>query len=319
MTADCLSLEEVVGGSGEIFNDKTNPSQGILLALRRWSEAGSAITSALKINSIEPMTQNQQAVFLKERHLHGEQLVQLANLYFRLWKIPIRFWQDTQQWRDWEIKWFKTINGDRFDAVANGSRGIIQDKVPGKSLWEHLEDGTLTPGMFEAAARELHRAHQFWSEELNGSWSHGDVTATNVIYDETCDRAWLIDFETHHDESMPAVARHADDLLTLLLDILGHVSSSQWLNLAIPFLKTYQDRAVITELREKLVCPRGLAWIWWEVRTGFTNPAKIRRRLDTLSCAIIEENLCRPDYQPTYPFGDQIPEPIFLTPALVRA
>ena len=318
MTADCLSLEEVIGGNSEAFNRRRNFPKTILPALRRLSEASSAITSALKINSIQPMMQNQRAMFLKERHIHGKRLVQLANLYFRLWKIPIRFWQDTQQWRDWEIKWFKTMNGDQFDAVADGSRGMIQDKVPGKSLWDHLEDGTLTARIFEAAARELHRAHQFWSEELNGPWSHGDVTATNVIYDETSDRARLIDFETYHDESMPAVSRHADDLLTLLLDIMGHVSSSQWLNLAIPFLKTYQDRKVITELRNKLVPPRGLAWIWWEVRTGLTNPRKITRRLDSLSCAIIEEGLCEPDNKPTHPFGDQIPEPAFLTPALVR-
>ena len=66
MAADCLSLEEVIGGSSELFNDTRNFPKGILPALRRLSEAGSAITSTLKINSVEPMMQNQRAVFVKE-------------------------------------------------------------------------------------------------------------------------------------------------------------------------------------------------------------------------------------------------------------
>jgi len=34
------------------------------------------------------------------------------------------------------------------------------------------------------------------------------------------------------------------------------------------------------------VIPSGLAWIWWGVRTNFTNPAKIKRRLTRLRNAI---------------------------------
>jgi len=51
-------------------------------------------------------------------------------------------------------------------------------------------------------------------------------------------------------------------------------------------LQDYGDGGVIAELRKHLALPGGLAWIWWGVRTNFTNPAKVKRRLASLSCAI---------------------------------
>src|SRR5205823_2977235 len=43
---------------------------------------------------------------------------------------------------------------------------------------------------------------------------------------------------------------------------------------------------VIAQLRKQLDLPGGLAWIWWGVRTNFTNPGKVKRRLANLSRAI---------------------------------
>ena len=95
--------------------------------------------------------------------------------------IPIRFWSKAEDWRHWEVKSFRTLNGDRFRAFASGVKTVCTDKLPGKNLWEHLNEGTLTWRMLEAAGTELRRAHQFWSDEFDGPWSHGDSTATNVI------------------------------------------------------------------------------------------------------------------------------------------
>src|SRR5258705_8552538 len=58
---------------------------------------------------------------------------------------------------------------------------------------------------------------------------------TNVIYDEKAHRARLIDFEIRHEKSLPAPARHADDLLVFLLDLVSRVSSRQWIRLAMVF------------------------------------------------------------------------------------
>ena len=126
------------------------------------------------------------------------------------------------------------------------------------------------------------RAHQFWSDEFDGPWSHGDSTATNVIYNQKTGRARLIDFELVHAKSLPAKSRHADDLLVFLLDILAIASSRQWLPFALCFRNAYGDPVVLAELTNRLALPNGIAWIWWGVRTSFANPAKVKQRLERI-------------------------------------
>jgi hypothetical protein len=219
---------------------------------------------------------------IKRRNVYGEQLADLANLYFRMSGIPIRFWSKAEEWQRWEANCFRMLNGDRFHVSTSGTRTVCLEKLPGKNLWEYLNEGTLTRRMLEAAGTELRRAHQFWSNEFHGLWSHGDSTATNVIYDHTTGQARLIDFEIVHDRSLPAKARHADDLLVFLLDIIAIASSRQWLPFALSFLNAYGDPVVIAELTDHLAVPAGIAWIWWGVRTSFSNPAKVKQRLERI-------------------------------------
>ena len=55
----------------------------------------------------------------------------------------------------------------------------------------------------------------------------------NVVYNERTGRSRLIDFEIVHDKSLPAVARHADDLLVFLLDLIATARGRQWLPTAL--------------------------------------------------------------------------------------
>src|SRR6266581_8602775 len=142
------------------------------------------------------------------------------------------------------------LNGDRF-RVTSVARTVCADKLPGESLWEHMNRGTLTQQMLEAAGREFFRAHLLWSDEFGGPWSHGDASMTNVIYNEKTGRARLIDFEIRHEKSLPVTARHADDLLVFLLDLVGRVSSRQWIKFAICFLRAYGDATVMRELKKR--------------------------------------------------------------------
>jgi hypothetical protein len=252
----------------------------------RLSNAATALVESLKINVISEEVRRKRPVVVKRRTSTSEQITEMANLYFSWCGLPIRFWSKIGDWRRWEIESFNMLNGDRFRAHASGERCVIEDKLAGESLWEHMNRRTLTKGMLAAAAQELHRAHQFWSDDFAGRWSHGDATTTNVIYDSKTDRARLIDFEIIHETRLPARARHADDLLVLLLDMAGIVSSRQWLPFALEFLRAYNDPKVIRELKKQLILPGGLAWIWWEVRTNFAAPAKIKWRLGRLREAI---------------------------------
>ena len=249
---------------------------------KRLSNAVTALVESLKINVISEEVRRKRPVVVKRRTATSEQISEMANLYFSWCGLPIRFWSKIDEWRRWEIDSFNMLNGDRFRARPSGQRCVIEDKLPGESLWDHMNRGTLTRKMLAAAAQEFHRAHQFWSDEFGGPWSHGDATTPNVIYNSQTGRARLIDFEIIHEKTLPARARHADDLLVFLLDMVGFVSSRQWLPLALEFLRAYHEPKVIRELKKRLTLPGGLAWIWWEVRTNFTAPAKVKHRLARL-------------------------------------
>ncbi len=256
------------------------------LVPQKLADVASRLVEAIAINSISEKKRGNRTVVIKRRNLHSEQLADLTNLYFRVAGIPIRFWSKLDEWRRWEVDCYQMLNGDRFRAYESGKRVVVAEKLPGQSLWEHLNGGTLTKQMLRAAAAEFRRAHGFWSDEFRGRWSHGDASITNVIYDAKTNRARFIDFEIYHDQALSAAARQADDLLVFLLDLVGTVPTRQWLPFAITFLEAYGDREVLAQLRQQLELPGGLAWIWWGVRTNFTNPAKVKQRLANLRRAI---------------------------------
>ena len=246
------------------------------------SNAAARFVDSLKINSISEAVRRGRRVVIKRRQVYGEQLTELANLYFRIASLPIRFWAKTEDWQHWELNCFKMLNGDRFRASSLRNNAICIDRLPGESLWEHLNRGTLSRPMVEAAGFEFRRAHQFWSKQFRGPWSHGDAGTANVIYDDKSHRARLIDFEIVHDKTLPVLSRHADDLLIFLLDLIAAASGRQWLPLTLAFLNAYDNTPVIAQLSGQLAPPSGMAWIWWGVRTSFANPAKIRQRLAKL-------------------------------------
>ena len=246
------------------------------------SNAAARFVDSLKINSISEAVRRGRRVVIKRRQVYGEQLTELANLYFRIAGLPIRFWTETEEWQRWEVDCFKMLNGDRFRASRLRNNAICIDQLPGESLWERLNRHTLTRRMVEAAGIEFRRGHQFWSEEFRGPWSHGDAGMANVIYDEKSNRARLIDFEIVHDKALPALSRHADDLLIFMLDLIAAAPGRQWLPLTLAFLNAYDYAPVIAQLSRQLRPPSGMAWIWWGVRTSFANPAKIRQRMAKL-------------------------------------
>ena len=241
--------------------------------------AAARFVDSLKINSVSEEMRRGRPVVIKRRAVYSEPLAELANVYFRMAGIPIHFWAKTEDWRRWEVKCFNLLNGDRFRARSSGANTLCTDRVPGRSLWDHLIDGTLTSKMMEAAGQELRRAHQLWSDEFRGPWSHGDACMTNVIYDEQTGRGRLIDFEIVHRKSLATKSRHADDLLVFLLDLLAVAPNPQWLGFTLTFLKEYDNAPVLAQLKKELALPTGMAWIWWGVRTSFTNPSKVKRRL----------------------------------------
>ncbi len=99
------------------------------------TDAAATFVDSLKISSTSEKVRRGRRVVIKRRNIYGEQLADLANLYFRLSGIPIRFWSNTKDWKRWEVKCFKMLNGDRFRVFASGAKTVCFDKLPGESLW----------------------------------------------------------------------------------------------------------------------------------------------------------------------------------------
>src|ERR1700736_4356713 len=120
------------------------------------SHAATAFVESLKINSIREKRGRGRCVIVKRRNLYGERAANLINFYFRLADVPIRYLSDVREWRRWEVKCFQMLNGDRFRASVRDPRTVTMDKLPGKNLWEHMNQRTLTKRMLAAAGREYH-------------------------------------------------------------------------------------------------------------------------------------------------------------------
>jgi hypothetical protein len=119
------------------------------------------LVDSLKVNSVSEDVRRGRRLMIKRRTPYSELLAQLANVYFRMARIPIRFWAKTEDWQRWEVKSFNMLNGDWFHARLSRANTVCADKLPGRSLWEHRNADTPTREMMEAAGRELRRAHQF--------------------------------------------------------------------------------------------------------------------------------------------------------------
>jgi hypothetical protein len=248
--------------------------------------AAGAIVDRIKVNAVSREWRDGRPVWIKQRNRMAAPIMACANRFFRLAGNPIRALDDLASWQRWEVDCFLRLHGDGFRAFADGPRSVAADEVPGTSLSKHLTAGTLNPRMLAAAARELRRAHEGSCPAFAGWWSHGDPHSGNFVYDAATDRARLIDFEVMHHPAILADERHADDLLIFLQDMVGRISAEQWLPSAQAFLAAYGRSEIVARLRDKLVVPRGVARVWWAVRTTYLAPAELRRRTEALRASL---------------------------------
>jgi hypothetical protein len=252
---------------------------------RRLGSTVDGLVGRLRLNTIAHGSLNGQKVVIKRRNSFGLHITPLANYFFRIVGAQVRFRPDAASWQQAEVESFKKLN-PRFMARPMGTDAVCEERLPGDNLWDHVRHGTLTEEMLVAAALELRRSHGRISEEYSGPWSHGDAAMRNFIFDPATGKARLIDFELHHDPEMSAAQRHADDVLSFLLDLLTAVNRRRWLPCALTFLRAYDDPVVVRALRHRLNVPRGLPWIWWMVRTNFATGRKMTRGLKALRRAI---------------------------------
>jgi hypothetical protein len=250
--------------------------------------AAGALVDRIKINAISREVRSGRPVWIKRRRPIARPLMMCANRFFDLARTPVRAITDLAVWQRWEVGCFCQLHeSEGFHAFCDGDAAVGADEMPGVNLTRHLDGGTITARMTAAAARELRRAHGSSSELFGGNWSHGDPHLGNFIYDESADRARLIDFEMMHDRTLSADERHTDDLLVFLQDMVGRICAERWLPCARAFLQAYDRPEILARLEPKLELPEHrIPRLWWLVRTTFLPAAESRRRIADLRQAL---------------------------------
>jgi hypothetical protein len=83
-----------MGKDGRNPPSATSPVANLAEALipNALAKAAARFVDSLKINSVSEKIRRGRRVVIKRRNGYSEPLVDLANLYFRMAGIPIRFW-----------------------------------------------------------------------------------------------------------------------------------------------------------------------------------------------------------------------------------
>jgi hypothetical protein len=236
----------------------------------------------IKINELARITRDGGAYWVKRRRPGAGAIISLGNAFFRLAGNRVVILGRDAEWHAWERECSILLHGPAAASQVDEKGRLWLAEFPGRSLSSHIEDDTAESPIFAAAARELRRAHEFYSPTLGGYWSHGDPHTGNFIYDPVTDNARLMDFEVRHDRTLSAEQRHADDLLVFLQDTLGRLTRDRWIALSEIFVREYGRPHVTRHLLERLIEPRGPARLWWAVRTTYLAPREISARLAAL-------------------------------------
>ena len=101
-------------GLRKLSNQKNGTRLMERLIPQTLSDAATRLVESLKMNSISEKVRRGHMFVVKRRNIHW--LADLANLYFRMADIPIRFWSKVEQWQRWEAGCFQMLNGDRYRA-----------------------------------------------------------------------------------------------------------------------------------------------------------------------------------------------------------
>lgn len=222
---------------------------------------------------------------MKRRRRGVTALLCFANLFFRIAKSPMRTVISTGQWQQLEVQSFLALHGvEGFHALAEGTRAVAIEELPGINLTVPLDSARLTPQMAASAGAELRRTHGVYSAWYGAAWSHGDAHAGNFIYDEAGARARMIDFEVTHVRALPAHDRHVDDVFVFLQDIAGRIHVAAWEPCARAFLQAYGEGEITKQAIAKLPPPQGaFERLWWHIRTGFLPVEVLRERFARLA------------------------------------
>src|SRR5437867_6400744 len=119
------ALAKMIGARGQV-SEETLAERFFPEAL---GNAAARLVDSLKINSVSEKVRRGRRVVIKRRNGYSEPLAALANVYFRMAGIPIRFWAKIEDWQRWEVECFKMINDDHFRVASWDSIKVWEEKL----------------------------------------------------------------------------------------------------------------------------------------------------------------------------------------------
>ncbi len=236
----------------------------------------------IRINTLSRDTNAGVPVWVKRRTWFSRWLVPVANGFFWLAGNPVEVFATNAEWQRNETRIFLLLNGENRRVGALHTNAVYSEVLPGSDLVRLLKDNNLTPEVMQSVGKAFHQMHRTLHPATGELFSHGDPHLGNVLYDNVSQSVNWVDFETIHRTGLCAGERHADDLLVLLLDLVGRASEEQWHSLSPAFLEAYYEPDVLAELKDRLRLPTGLGAIWWAVRTSYLDRKQLGRRISWL-------------------------------------
>lgn len=239
------------------------------------------VMTKVRVNRIQRQIHNGAAVFVKKRRFGGSVVIWFGNGFLSLAGSGICMFVRTRDWVAWEVQCARLLYPDRAAVKSGPGNAVIMPEVRGVSLRQMLKGGDRNLKAFVSAARELRRVHRIQCDDFKAAWSHGDLHLDNILYDSNTDQTALIDFDTRHERGLSEILRHADDLKTMLLELLA-MPNDEWVEPANCFLREYGDTAVLNELNNQLLVPHGFAKMLWYTRTECSPTREIEHRFQQL-------------------------------------
>ena len=236
----------------------------------------------IHINVVSRDVQAGRCVWVKRRTTLSQLLIPVANGFFWVAGNPVKVFRTNAAWLRHETTSFQLLNGSDRAAGALGSHTVYAEELPGADLAALLKKNALNDTIMKIVGAAFRKMHGTYNPITLDWFSHGDPHLGNVLYDVASHRIGWLDFETAHRSQLHTIERHADDLLVLLLDLVGRSDEPLWRSLSPAFLKEYDNPEVISELKKRLHPPRGFGAIWWAVRTSYLNRRELQKRLTWL-------------------------------------
>lgn len=231
--------------------------------------------------------------YLKRRKFYTRFYAFCANAFLSLCGTHQRLAVSDRQWQQTEVLRFRLLHGDQARVRRVGRNAIWIERlgeVRSIREWLRRSGGSLDHGvLFEAAGRELARAHGLVESPLDRPFIHGDPHCGNLVYCPDSMRAWLIDFETLPKGKYSSEQARSEDIAIFLIDLMRELESSRIADAVKRFFVGYGPLHGAPVIKRFLVKPQGVAAILWWTRVQQDPGEKLDAVLEVLESLIARE------------------------------